>query len=328
MSIEQKQLQALQTMLAAAQRIVCICHQNPDGDAIGSVLGLQQLLASAYNNIPVVAYCIDPAPTAFNYLPLVQLLSTFVPQPNDVYIFVDTATAKLTGLEAALPALFTKEYLTICIDHHVSNAQFADLNIICTTVASTCEIVYELAVASNWQITPTIATCLYTGLLTDTGGFLHSNTTASTYKNAAQLVRLGAAQNTVVTNVFRTAKVSTLRLWGRVLEKIHITPEGGAISAVTKRDFAATNADYTELTGAIDYLNSVPGMRFSLLLSERDGKVKGSLRTLRDDIDVAKMATVFDGGGHTKAAGFSVDGALEENTRYTVKPHNNSPKLN
>jgi bifunctional oligoribonuclease and PAP phosphatase NrnA len=324
MQIEQKHLQALQTIASSAQRIVCICHQNPDGDAIGSVLGLQQLLASAYSAIPVIAYCIDSAPSAFVYMPLEHLQSVLVPQKNDVYIFVDTATSKLTGLETVFPQLFTKEYLTISIDHHVSNTQFADLNIICPEVASTCEIILELASSCNWYITPQIATCLYTGLLTDTGGFLHSNTSAYTYRNAAQLVRLGAAQNTVITNVFRTAKVSTLRLWGRVLEKIQITPEGGAISAVTKRDFAATNADYTELTGAIDYLNSVPGMRFSLLLSERDGKVKGSLRTLRDDIDVAKMANVFQGGGHTKAAGFSVEGALTTDTRYGVQPTDSS----
>ncbi|MEK7137656.1 MAG: DHHA1 domain-containing protein, partial [Patescibacteria group bacterium] len=116
------------------------------------------------------------------------------------------------------------------------------------------------------------------------------------------------------------SKISTLRLWGRVLEKISITEEGAAVSAVTAGDFRATGANFSELTGAIDYVNSIPGMKFSLILSERGGKVKGSLRTLRDDIDVSSLAQKFSGGGHKKAAGFSINGKLAEETRWKVIP--------
>jgi phosphoesterase RecJ-like protein len=126
-----------------------------------------------------------------------------------------------------------------------------------------------------------------------------------------------------VKNVFRSSKVSTLKLWGRALEKISLTDEGGAVSAVTAGDFRATGADFSELTGAIDYVNSIPGMKFSLLLSERGDKVKGSLRTLHDDVDVDAMARKFSGGGHKKAAGFSVTGKLREETRWTVIPPEN-----
>jgi phosphoesterase RecJ-like protein len=104
-----------------------------------------------------------------------------------------------------------------------------------------------------------------------------------------------------------------------VLEKISVTPEGGAISALTEGDFRATGAEYSELTGAIDYVNAVPGMKFSLVLAERAGKVKGSLRTLRDDVDVSKMAGVFQGGGHKKAAGFAVEGKLVPEVRWKVQ---------
>lgn len=322
MSLEQKQIEALKTIIESAQRIICICHENPDGDALGSVLGLQAILAKQLPQKTVLAYCTDPAPAAFAFLPLEQLAQELQPKTGDVYIFVDTAAPKLTGLEETLPAIFTKDYLTVNIDHHASNTAYADLNLIDSSAASACEIVFALAQSLHWEINPVIATCLLTGLLTDTGGLLHANTTSRTYKNAAALLRSGAKQETIITKVFRTAKLSTLRLWGRVLEKIHLTEEGGAISAVTKRDFAATGAEYSELTGAIDYVNSVPGMRFSLLLSERDGKVKGSLRTLRDDIDVAKMASAFNGGGHTQAAGFAINGSLEQTTRYNVEPTN------
>ena len=132
-------------------------------------------------------------------------------------------------------------------------------------------------------------------------------------------MRAGARRQEIVDAVFRTAKLSTLKLWGRVLEKISLTDEGGAISAITKGDFRATGAHYSELTGAIDYVNAVPGMRFSLILSERDdGIVKGSLRTLRDDVDVAEMAGKFSGGGHRKAAGFSLPGKLQPEVRWKV----------
>ncbi|MBT4585258.1 hypothetical protein HOC67_00005 [Candidatus Peregrinibacteria bacterium] len=168
-----------------------------------------------------------------------------------------------------------------------------------------------------------IATCLLTGVYTDTGGLLHSNTTSQVYRTVARLLRVGARQQQIVTHVFRTAKLSTLKLWGRVLEKINLTSEGGAISAVTKGDFRATGAHHSELTGAIDYINAVPGMKFSLLLSERGDIVKGSLRTLRDDIDVAKMAGKFQGGGHRKAAGFSLPGSLQPEVRWKVVDSNN-----
>ncbi|MBM3231124.1 bifunctional oligoribonuclease/PAP phosphatase NrnA, partial [Candidatus Peregrinibacteria bacterium] len=128
----------------------------------------------------------------------------------------------------------------------------------------------------------------------------------------------GARGQEMIHEVFRTAKLSTLKLWGRVLEKISLTDEGGAVSAVTQGDFRATGAGYDELTGAIDYLNAVPGMRFSMILSERDGKVKGSLRTLRDDVDVAEMAGKFQGGGHRRAAGFALPGKLQPETRWKV----------
>ncbi len=104
-----------------------------------------------------------------------------------------------------------------------------------------------------------------------------------------------------------------------MLENISLTDEGAAVSALTEGDFRASGADYSELTGAIDYVNAVPGMKFSLLLAERQGKVKGSLRTLRDDVDVSAMAAKFKGGGHRKAAGFALSGKLKPEVRWKVE---------
>ena len=308
-------------MLTKASRIVTMCHANPDGDAIGSLLGMTHLLEQYIDGVPVVCVCKDPAPDTMEFLPGTErIMYDPTPREGDVYIFLDSAEPKLTGFHELYPALFDASLPSINIDHHPTNINFGQVNIIDPNAASACEIVVEFADALRWTMTPDIATCLLTGVYTDTGGLLHSNTSVQVYRTVARLLRSGARQQEMVTAVFRTAKLSTLRLWGRVLEKISLTDEGGAITAVTKGDFAATGAHYSELTGAIDYVNAVPGMRFSMILSERDGKVKGSIRTLRDDIDVAEMAGKFDGGGHKKAAGFALPGKLKPEVRWKVVP--------
>lgn len=311
--------QALDTM-KKAKRLKCICHRNPDGDAIGSVTAIAQLLEANLPNIPVELYCVDPSPAVFEFLPLAQRIrQDLKPTEGDVFVFVDSAEPKLTEYHETLPEIFTNKWPSVSFDHHFTNTKFATVNIVVADASSACEILADFADSAGWAITSDIGTSLLTGVYTDTGGLVHSNTTPRVYRTVARLLRAGARQQQIVQHVFRSAKISTLRLWGRVLEKIHVTPEGGAISALTESDFRATGADYSELTGAIDYVNAVPGMKFSLVLTERGGKVKGSIRTLRDDVDVAKMASAFQGGGHKKAAGFALEGKLVPEVRWKVE---------
>ncbi len=313
-------LEKVRQLFATAKRLCCVCHQNPDGDALGSLAAMAELLSEHYPTTPVVLYCKDPAPSPFAFL---SSLARIAPMTHvlegDVFIFLDSAEPKLTGYHDTYPQIFTGTWPSLCIDHHPTNPKFAQHNIIIPTASSTCEIVTNLADALTWEISPSVATSLLTGLYTDTGSLLHSNTTARVYRTVARLLRAGGKRQAMVDSVFRTAKLSTLRLWGRVLQKISVSPEGGAVSAVTEGDFRSVGADYSELTGAIDYVNAIPGMRFSLVLAEKDGKVKGSLRTLRDDIDVSKMASAFQGGGHKKAAGFALSGKLAQETRWKVE---------
>jgi len=323
MSINKVNANAALKLLQEAKQVRCVCHRNPDGDAIGSLLGIGLLIESVYPEKQVSFHCTDPVPETFQFLSAAFRVQTMPPvaeldAKQEVIIFVDSAEPKLTDLHETHPPFFDGTFKTIMFDHHPSNPKYATVNFLEPTAASACEIVVEFADIVGWQMDPSIATALLTGVYTDTGGLLHSNTSAQVYRTVARLLREGARRQAVVTAVFRTASVSTLRLWGRVLEKISITEEGGAISAVTEGDFRATGAQYSDLTGAIDYVNAVPGMRFSLILSERGGKVKGSLRTLRDDVDVAEMAGKLQGGGHKKAAGFAVAGKLKSELRWKV----------
>lgn len=322
MVVEQQTAAHIDELFHRATRVHCICHRNPDGDAIGSLLGVGLLVEERFPDARVSMHCVDPVPETFRFLPGVSRIQgppELPPTgPDNLFVFVDCAEPKLTEMHETHPQLFDGTYQSINIDHHPRNPRFATANAVHPDAASACEIVVGIADALGWALSSDVATCLLTGVYTDTGGLLHGNTGAHVYRTVARLLRSGARRQEIVTAVFRTAKPSTLRLWGRVLEKISITDEGGAISAVTEGDFRATGADYSELTGAIDYVNAVPGMRFSLILSEKGGKVKGSLRTLRDDVDVSEMAGKFSGGGHKKAAGFAMPGRLEPEVRWKV----------
>lgn len=319
MLLSVKDAQAVQEVLVKAKRVVCVCHRGPDGDAIGSLIGLGSLIEQAFPDKKVLFWCVDEVPETLLFLKGAQrILEPAALGTGDVIVTVDCAEAKLTEMHQTHPTMFDATYPLINIDHHPDNPKFGTVNVVMPQAASTCEIVVQIADLLKWTITPEMATALLTGVYTDTGGLLHSNTTAQVYRTVARLLRAGAHQQSIVTAVFRTAKISTLKLWGRVLEKISVSSEGGAISAVTEGDFRATGADYSALAGAIDYVNAVPGMRFSMVLSERDGKVKGSLRTLRDDVDVAAMAGKFQGGGHKRAAGFALTGKLQPEVRWKV----------
>lgn len=319
MSILRNDAEQALRFLGSAERIHCICHRNPDGDAAGAVLGMGLLLEQIFSGKSVSMHSVDGIPTTLAFLPAAARISESLSvQEGDVVVFLDCAEPKLTDYHLSHPALFNGTIPSIVIDHHPSNTRFGTVHLIDCDAASSCEIVVALADLLGWVLTPDIATCLLTGVYTDTGGLLHSNTSAAVYRTVARLLRAGARRQEIVQAVFRTAKVSTLRLWGRVLENIDLTNEGVVVAAVRESDFRATGASYPELTGAIDYVNAVPGMRFSMILSERAGAVKGSLRTLRDDVDVSAMAGKFKGGGHRKAAGFSVLGSLKQEVRWQV----------
>jgi phosphoesterase RecJ-like protein len=315
------------TLFSKAKTIKCICHRNPDGDAIGALLGIAGMLRAQYPSAVVTTYCVDPAPETFHYLDGAQAIrSDLKAEEGDMFIVVDAAEPKLTEYHEKFPKIFDGSLPCVWFDHHPGKTVPVTVPFVVPTASSTCELLVAFAEIAAIALTSDVATALLTGVYTDTGGLLHSNTTPQVYRTVARLIRAGARQQAIVTNVFRTAKISTLKLWGRVLENISLTGEGGAVAALRESDFKATGADYSELTGAIDYVNAVPGMRFSLILSERDGKVKGSLRTLRDDIDVAAMAQKFDGGGHKKAAGFAVAGSLSSEVRWKVVPSEGKPQ--
>lgn len=230
----------------------------------------------------------------------------------DLIIVVDSANLdRLGNVYTDNPNLFY-EVPVVNIDHHPSNTNFGKVNIIDTTASSTAEILVSLIETIGKDvpniINADIATCLLTGITTDTSSFQNGNTTPKSLTVAAQMVAAGANQQEIVQRIYRTRSLSTLRLWGRALSYIkEDRPNKFAWSILTKADFVASQAGAEEASGVVDeLLKTVQGMDFVLLLTERDGGVHGSFRSINPTIDVSRLANLLGGGGHAQAAAFQI----------------------
>lgn len=213
----------------------------------------------------------------------------------------------------------------INIDHHSSNDYFGKVNWVDIAATSTCEILVALLEAlgqGNQLFNEEVATALLTGIITDTGSLQNVNTTPKSFTVAAQLVALGARQQDIITSIFRTKSITTLKIWGKVLT--NLKDEGRlrfVWSTASKDEINEVGANLSEVGGVVDeLLKSVPDTDFSLLITERNGNIHGSLRATKKNIDVATIAGMFGGGGHPQAAAFDIkDGrGLEDVAREVV----------
>jgi len=210
------------------------------------------------------------------------------------------------------PNLFY-EVPIINIDHHPSNSYFGKVNWVDLTATSTSEILVSLIESlgrGKNLLDEDIATNLLTGIITDTGSFQHSNTTPKSFTVAAQLVAAGAKQQEIVKHIFKTKRLSTLKIWGKVLSNIKEEKNHRFIySTINSIDFKVNNADPSETSGVTDeLLKTAPGIDFALLLTERNGNVHGSFRGANESTDVAEIAKMLGGGGHKLAAAFQING--------------------
>jgi phosphoesterase RecJ-like protein len=317
MVLNQNEIESIGALIERSNKILIIPHKSPDGDTIGAALGLYQVFKNLGKEPEV--RCFDPPPVAFSFMPNVEVIKVGLEELNyDSIFIVDAGATHLTGFNESHPQLFDKSLEVVNIDHHGSNDFFGKYNMVDSQSPSATALIYEMLNALDLQIDRHTATCLLTGIYTDTGSFMHSNTSSEIMRIAARLLAKGANLRGISKDIFKTTKISTMRLWGRVMKNTYQTSDSVTMSVITKKDFEDTGADYSEMTGAVDYVNAVPNSKYSVILTERDGKVKGSLRTLKEEIDVAKVASIYGGGGHTKAAGFTVSGRLEKEIRWKV----------
>lgn len=312
-----------------SERILIISHRNPDADTIGSNLALRLVFERIAKN--VTSACVDPislkTEKSPDFLPNIEsYVQNFDYKEFDLIFTVDAGSISQTGFLEHEPAML-KHNKIINIDHHHSNNRYGTINLVISDAASTTLIIYHLLKSWNQKINPAIATCLLYGLYYDTGSFMHSNTNDKVYEVAANLMAMGAKHNHIVKNLFKNHSIEQLKLWGKVLSESRFTKNNVIVAGIQEKDFAECQGNSQDLSGVIDYLSMAKANNYAALLSEdKNGNIKGSLRTRRDDINVSKIAGHFGGGGHKKASGFSLHGYLSKETRWLIKPPDDKTK--
>ncbi|MEK7524177.1 MAG: DHH family phosphoesterase [Patescibacteria group bacterium] len=300
-------------LLQKAQKIIIISHRGPDGDTVGANLALRHALKYQWNK-EVISACVDAPPASADFLPeFKEYVQDFDQYWADLIVTVDCGAKSMVKFHEKKPELFSGTPPVINIDHHASNDFFGAINIVDPDSAAACQIVYGFMKFCGLTINRHIATCLLHGLYYDTGSFMHSNTSPEVLETASQLVWKGADFKTIARRQFHTMPVPQLKIYGKILEGAHVNSKKMTVSVVKKADFEAAEAKPDDTTGAIDYLNSIPEGEFCCLLYEdRAGTLKGSFRTRTEHMDLSRLAGIFGGGGHKKAAGFSLPGHLLE----------------
>lgn len=304
---------AFRDALASAERILLLTHVNPDGDAIGSQLGLYHALR-ALGKQPV-ALASPPLPSYVLGLPGIEQVATYTPgmalPEVDLIWLVDTAAIDRIGDIYSNHTADLAARPLLIVDHHVTNSGGGQVNLIDPHSASCAELLFCLLRAMQLPISADAATCLLMGSYTDTQSFQTSATNPSSLRAAADMLEAGADQQAIVEAVYFAIPSSTIRLTAMTLSTIR--SEGGLVWAtITRAMLAAAGADEDAADDTVKRMQQVAGMRVCALLRERtDGTVKISLRS-RPGIDVAQVARIWGGGGHTQAAGATLQMGLAE----------------
>ncbi|MCX6812025.1 MAG: bifunctional oligoribonuclease/PAP phosphatase NrnA [Candidatus Berkelbacteria bacterium] len=297
------------------ENYLLIAHERPDGDTIGAVLATGEFLRQIGKK--VIAICSQEVPEPFRFLAGWQKIkSDFLLADFQTIILIDNGDLKRTGYLDRIRLAKSRRVPIINIDHHPKNDiwKLVSINIINEKASSTCEIVFDIIKKFAGKINAEIATDLLCGIYTDTGGFQHSNATPIALDVAAELLSAGANLKKISDNVSNFHSIARLMLWGIVLDRVQKSKNFNLIySVVTRADLEKIAATDADLAGVVNIMSSVPDELASLLIYETaDGKIKGSLRTESNRIDVSAVAALFAGGGHKKAAGFVVDGRIEK----------------
>ncbi len=300
-----------------AQRVVIIPHQHPDGDALGSATALAEFLVGQKTEHAI--FCATPAAPKFDYLEHAHKLSTdpVILKNADTIILVDSGDLRYAGVAEHLkghPATI------INFDHHATNEQFGHFNFVSTAAASTTEMIYKFFTHNHVRINHHMANSLLTGLITDTDNFTNAATSASAVTAAAELLRSGANLKLINNANLRNKTVPILKLWAVALSRLNLLPEKNmAYTYITQADLHEYNVLDNETEGIANFLNNVEGIDIALILKETsEGTVKGSFRTTHDTTDVSLLAKALGGGGHKKAAGFSVTGTIAEALQHIL----------
>jgi phosphoesterase RecJ-like protein len=308
------ELTAVADAIRANERFLLVTHENPDGDALGSILAMK-LGLDALGKDPVMYIGGEMAlPPDYDFMPLDGLARSL---PDDaaerVILALDSATAPRTRID---PELFDAAPLTIDIDHHHDNTRFGRINLIVADASSTGEIVRDVLAELGVGLTPEIAEAIYIALVTDTGRFQYTNTTTKAHALAIELMEHGVEPQEIYRRIYESAPFARQQLKGRALERARLYEDGRMIASYLLRtDFEELGVGEEYAEGVIDELRAVKGVELAMTVREPpEGEAlrRISMRSATDLLDVSAIARQRGGGGHRRAAGFSTEESIEQ----------------
>ena len=295
--------------IARAAGLAVTCHINPDGDALGSALGFVVAARNAGRDAAVSFGSPFVVGESYRFLPLTLLIppAEFPAEP-DVMVTFDVASADRLGeLEAAA----ARAGELIVVDHHASNPGFGTINLIDPSAAASAQLAYRLILELGWPIDEVVATCLLTGLVTDTGRFQYGNTSAETLRAAADMVEAGARPEQIGRHVYEESPFGFLGVQAAVLSRAVLEPDRSMVwSLLRASDLERHGVGIEDTDPLIDAIRVAQEAEVAVLLKEVDGSVKASLRS-RGLVDVGMVAVELGGGGHHNASGLSHPGPPE-----------------
>ncbi|MDR0738666.1 MAG: bifunctional oligoribonuclease/PAP phosphatase NrnA [Oscillospiraceae bacterium] len=310
-------LENIADILNSEQNFTIVTHKNPDGDAIGSSLAIFNILKILGKNIRVL--CSDFIPYNFRFLNnnykgtkfenFVQIAKNFEEDDEESYIIsVDLASANLLGSGLC----FLKKKINLCLDHHSSNDNYAESTFVDKKAAATCEIIYKISKILNVSSSE-IATCMYTGIVTDTGGFSHANVTKNTHKITSELITMGANNVLVSKKIFASKTLKEIKLKARVLDSIELVlNKRCAFCKLENRDLEELRASKENAHGFASIPREIENVLIGVFLREESKDLwKVSIRT-EVGIDASKICKSFGGGGHINASGCLIGGPLKK----------------
>jgi phosphoesterase RecJ-like protein len=303
--MENDLIRQAQEILSRSHSVLVLTHQRPDGDALGSMLGMVHMLRAAGKKAhPVLA---EGMSSVFRYLPGSGDVHAEVPGVYDLSVLVDCADRERISLPENAPA----PSIDLVIDHHVTNGRFAKINLVDSTAASTAEYLADLAGGLGLGLTSEAAICLMAGVVTDTLGFRTSNTGIHTLEVTAALIRAGASLPEAVERSLHRRSLAAARYWGAGLSRL--ARDGEIVwTSLTLADRSTAGYPGRDDADLVNILSSIDGHEVALMFIEQDGgKIKISWRVIAG-LDVTPLAISFGGGGHPAASGAQIAGPLEE----------------
>ncbi|MBO5409376.1 MAG: bifunctional oligoribonuclease/PAP phosphatase NrnA [Clostridia bacterium] len=298
-------IQLLKETILSSDRILILTHSSPDGDALGSVAALKQIIKKMGKEAD--CFLEELCPSRFPHLKDCFTVQKSTEEIYDLVILADCADRGRTGVVYPAPK-------TLCfVDHHISNPKDGQINVVNPDAAATCEMVYDLM--NEWEIPcdGDLAAAIYTGILTDTGGFLFQNTTKKTHEIIADLLNFSFDRNSIVRISFQEKSLTYSKLYAHLFETLcHNEEHGAVIGFIDYETYCSLNATVDDTEGLSAALRNISNVECAVLLTEREkGFIKGSVRS-NDRYNANDLANQFGGGGHMRAAGFKTNLTYQE----------------